>query len=193
MKNCTNHFIERWIERIVGISTERERKDYITKNRQMITEHANKTFEHATFIYTGQIGNNVTRNYFIEDDIIFVTNTSNDALITVYRIDLGFPHDINATVRKGLIDEIQKLTAQHEQEELEAMMQVDKKFDEADKLEEQIKIMKEQLSLMEKQRDFIKEEAKILKTTAMNTGLEIKKYTMMLVNSKEYREDLRSI
>lgn len=190
MKNCTNHFVERWTERIVGITTEREKKEYITNNRQMIIEHANKTLEYADFIYTGAIGNNKVMNYYIEDDIIFVTNTTNDALITVYKINLGFTPELNVTVRKGLMEEIKRLTSLYEEEELKAMMEVDKRYEEADNLEGQIVIIKEQLALMEKQRDFIKQEAKMLKTNSQNTGLELKKFTAMLVNSKEYREDL---
>jgi hypothetical protein len=193
MKNATKHFLERWVERIVGVTTEKERNDYINSNRQMLIEHANKTFEHAEFIYTGVIGNNTVKNYYIEDDIIFVTNTTNDALITVYRIDLGYTSDINAYVRRNLLVEIQRLTAEHEEIELEAMVEVDKKNEEAELLDDQIKVMQEQLRLMERQRDFLKQEAKNLKSKSLNTGLELKKFTMMLVNSKEYKDDLRSI
>jgi hypothetical protein len=193
MKNCTNHFLERWTERIVGIKTDREKKDYITSNRQMIIEHANKTLEHADFIYKGAIGTNKECNYYIEDDIIFVLNATNDALVTVYKIDLGFTPELNVTVRKGLMEEIKRLTAEHEEVELEAMLEVDKKYEQADKMEDQIKIMKEQLALMEKQRDFVKQEAKMLKEKSSHVGLELKKFTMMLVNSKEYKDDLRSI
>lgn len=193
MKNVTNHFLERWTERIVGVKTDREKRDYINQNKNMIVEHANKTFEHAEFIYTGAIGSNVERNYFIEDDIIFVTNLSNDALITVYKIDLGFTPELNVTVRKGLMEEIKRLTSEHMEIELEASIEVDKKYEEADRMEDQIKIMKEQLVLMEKQRDFIKQEANMLKSKSLHTGLELKKFTIMLVNSKEYKDDLRSI
>jgi hypothetical protein len=193
MKNCTKHFLERWTERIVGIKTDKERNDYITSNRQMIIDHANTTFEHADFIYTGQIGNNTVKNFYIKDDIIFVANTSNDALITVYKIDLGFTPELNVTVRRGLLEEIRRLTAEHEEIELQAMLEVDKKYEEADKMEDQIKIMKEQLLLMEKQRDFVKQEANMLKSRSLNTGLELKKFTTMLVNSKEYKDDLRNI
>jgi hypothetical protein len=96
-------------------------------------------------------------------------------------------------VRKGLMEEIKRLTAEHEEVELEAMLEVDKKYEQADKMEDQIKIMKEQLALMEKQRDFVKQEAKMLKEKSSHVGLELKKFTMMLVNSKEYKDDLRSI
>jgi cell division protein FtsB len=193
MKNLTNHFNERWVQRIVGITTEREIKDYISKNKQMISEHANETIERAEFLWKGQIGDNVTRNYYIKDDIILITNTGDDALITVYKIDFGFPEDVNKMARRRLTDEVKKLTLSKIDLELQVMEQVDKAYHEADILEEQIKLLKEQIDNLEKQRAFKKDEAKMLQSKSLNTGLELKRYTMMLVNSQEYKEDLRSI
>jgi hypothetical protein len=192
MKNCTKHFLERWTERIVGVTTEKERNDYIVNNRQMISDHANKTFEYAEFIYTGQIGDNLVRNYYIEDDIIYVTNTTNDAFITVYKVDLGFTPELNITVRKGLIDEIKKLTSEKEDIELQVLMEIDDKKHKAEIISEEIKLMEMQVANLRKQKAFVDEEVKNLNSKSLNTGLELKRYTMMLVNSKEYKEDLRS-
>lgn len=58
MLNLTKHFNERWTERIVGITDEKTMREYITQNQKMIAEHANKTFEYATFIFRGQLGDN---------------------------------------------------------------------------------------------------------------------------------------
>lgn len=193
MKNLTNHFYERWTQRIVGITTEREIKDYISKNKQMISDHANETIERAEFLWKGQIGDNVTRNYYIKDDTIFITNTTDDALITVYKIDFGFPEDVNKIARRRLTDEVQKLTLGKIELELQVMEQVDKAYHEADQLEEEIKLLKEQIDNLERQRVFKKDEAKMLQSKSLNTGLELKRFTMMLVNSQEYKEDLRSM
>lgn len=193
MKNLTNHFYERWTQRIVGISTEREIKDYINKNKQMISDHANETIERAEFLWKGQIGSNTTMNYYIKDDIILISNTTDDALVTVYKIDFGFPEDVNKMARRRLTDEVQKLTLGKIELELQVMEEVDKAYYEADQLEEEIKLLKEQMDNLEKQRVFKKEEAKMLQSKSLNTGLELKRYTMMLVNSQEYKEDLRSI
>jgi hypothetical protein len=192
MRNVTKHFTERWVERIVGITNQKERDDYISRNRQMITEHANETFEHADFIYKGAIGDNITKNYYIKDDNIYVTNTSDDAFITIYKIDLGFTPELNATVRKGLMVEIAKLTEEKNEIDQRAEEEVLSKYYEADKMEDEIKILELQVANMKKQREFIKEEAKMIQSRSLNTGLELKRYTMMLVNSKEYKDDLRS-
>lgn len=192
MKNLTNHFFKRWTERIVGITTEREKTDYINKNREQIIDHANKTFEHANFIWSGQIGDNTTKNFYIEDDIIFVTNTTNDALITVYKVDLGFTPELNVTVRKGLVDEIQKLTKEKEAIEYQIMEEVENKKHKSEQLADEIKIVEQQLANLKTQKKFVDEEVKNIGSKSLNTGLELKRFTMMLVNSKEYKEDLRS-
>jgi len=193
MKNCTNHFYQRWVERIVGITTEREIKEYITNNKEMISEHANKTFEFAEFIYKGQIGDNITRNYYIKDDIVFVANTTNDALITVYKVDLGFTEELNATVRRGLIQEIEKLSQEKEEIEFQMLVEVEEKEHQAQSLDESIKIMEEQLLNLKKQKEFVEQEVKNIKSKSLNVVLELKRYALMLVNSKEYKKDIQTL
>lgn len=190
MKNCTNHFNKRWTERIVGLKDEKDVNEYITLNKEMISEHSNKTFEFAQFIYHGQIGDNVSRNYYIKDDIVFVANTTNDAFITVYKVDLGFTSELNATVRKGLLEEIEKLTKEKEDIEFEILLEVEDKESDIQNADEQIKILEEQLNNLKKDRDFKKQEISNIKSKSLNTGLELRRYTLMLVNSKEYKSDL---
>lgn len=190
MKNCTNHFNQRWVERIVEITTEREMNEYISSNRDMIKEHANKTFEFAEHIYTGQIGDNITRNYHIKDDIVFVTNTTNDALITVYKVDLGFTEELNATVRRGLIEEIHRLADEKDEIEFKMLEEVEQKEFEIEAMDEQIKIMQEQIDNLKKSKEFKEQEVKQVKKDSINVGLELKRYALMLVNSKEYKEDI---
>lgn len=192
MKSCTNHFLQRWTQRIVGITTEREIKDYITQNRQMIIEHANKTFEHAEFLWKGAIGDNTVKNFHIQNDLIYVTNLTNDAFVTIYKVDLGFTDELNATVRKGLVEEIKRLTEEKEELELQIAIEVEDTYHKADQIEEQIKIMEEQLVNMKKERDFLKQSAKSIQSKSLNTGLELKRFTNMLVNSKEYKDDIQA-
>lgn len=193
MKNCTNHFYERWTERIVDIKSEREMREYISKNKDMIYENANKTFEFSEHIYTGQIGDNVTRNYHIKDDIVFVTNTTDDALITVYKVDLGFTQELNSVVRKGLIQEIRKLSEQKEDIELQMLEEMEKKEFEITAINEEVKILEEQLTNLKKSKEFKQQEVNQMKKESLNIGLDLKRHALTLVNSREYKEDLQNI
>ena|SRR5699024_9827830 len=192
-KNCTNHFLKRWVERVVGITTEKEINEHITKNRDQLIEHANKTFEYAQHIYKGQIGDNQTRNYHIKDNLIFVTNTTDDAFITIYEVDLGFTDELNTTVRKGLIKEIERLTADKEEAELQIIDEMDDIEHTITSLEEEIKILEEQQRNLKREKEFKIEELKQLKKKTLNVGLEIKKHVLTLVNSRAYKEDLQSM
>lgn len=191
--NLTKHFSERWVERIVGITDDKEIREYIGQNQNMIAEHANKTFEYATFIFKGQLGDNITRNYYIEDEIVFITNTTDDAFITVYKVDLGFTSELNSTVRKGLIEEIKRLEQEKEDVEFQILLEVEDKEHEVVSLDDNIKILEEQLKNMKQRKDHVQAEVKSIKSKSLNTGLELKKYVLMLVNSKDYKKDLVSM
>lgn len=193
MKNCTNHFNMRWVERIVGLNDEKEIREYVTNNKEMINEHANKTFEYAQFVHKGQIGDNITRNYYVKDDIVYVTNTSDDAFITVYKIDLGLTAELNSTVRKGLLEEIERLSEIKDEIEFKILQEVEDKEFEIQNTNEHIKILEEQLKNLKKDNEFKKEEVKNMKSQSLNTGLELRRFTLMLVNSKEYKNDLLSM
>lgn len=191
MLNLTKHFTQRWVERVVGIKDEKERNEYMSRNQEQIKEHANRTFHHATYLWSGQLGDNVTRHYYIEDDIIILTNTTNDAFITTYRIDFGFPAEANAAVRKSLIQEIRKYTAQKEEVEFRLLEETEAKHNELMKVSEQIKIVKDQLKSLEQHEQHVKQELKTINIKSTALDLEIKKNTNLLLNSKEYREDLQ--
>lgn len=192
-KNATKHFKERWAERIIGITDEKTMREYVTSNQNIITEHANTSFEYATFLFKGQIGDNLTRNYHIKDDMVFVTNTTDDAFITIYKVDLGFTDAINTQVRKGLIEEIKRLEAEKEDIELKVLFELENKQHQAEHLDAAIELAELQLVNMKRERDFVKEEVKHMKSKSLNTGLELKKYVLMLVNSKEYKKDLTNM
>lgn len=192
-KNATKHSLERWVERILDIATKKERDDYIRDNRDQIIEHMNKTFEYAQFIYKGQIGDNVTRNYYIQGNIIFVMNTTDDAFITVYKVDFNFTSEINLHVAKELIKEIHRLVAEKEEIDFKVLEEVEKMNEESEQLAIQIRILNEQAKVLADSKRTLDESTKTINAQSRVVDLEIQKYTNQLVNSKEYREDLKTM
>lgn len=193
MKSCTKHSLERWTERIVGITTKKERDDYIRDNREQIAEHMNKSFDYAEFIYKGQIGDNVTRNYYIQGNMIFVMNTTDDAFITVYKVDFNFTDEINLHVAKELVREIHRLVAEKEEVDFKILEEVELKQSESEQLEIQIKILNEQAKILSDSKRTLDESVKVIKSKSRIVDLDIQKYTNQLVNSKEYREDIKTM
>lgn len=191
--NITKHFLERWVERVLYIEDNKEVKEYVVKNDEILRSNIDTTFNHSDYIYTGQIGDNITRNYYIKDDIILVANTTNDALITVYRIDLGLTKELNKTVIKGLIDELTKLKAEKEEIDHEVNNEIDVINADIDGISDNIKILESQIEMLRAEKKFREEEIKQIKSKSINIGLEMKKYALTLVNSKDYRKDLTNI
>lgn len=193
MKSSTKHSLERWVERIVGIETKKERDDYIRDNREQLNENMNKTFEFAQFIYKGQIGDNTTKNYYIQGNIIFVLNTTDDAFVTVFKVDFNFTPELNLQVAKGLVEEIHKLVSEKEDIDLKVLEVVEAKLAESELRKVQINALEQQLAILKKDKLFIDESIKRVNSDSLVIDLEIKKFTNMLVNSKEYREDLKTM
>lgn len=190
MKNCTKHSIERWVERIAGIATRKERDEYIRDNLEQIKEHMNKTFEFAEFIYKGQIGDNTTKNYYIQNDVIFVMNTQDDAIITVYKIDFGFTNELNLTIAKGLKQEIHRLVTEKDEIDFKVLEEKETKEAQSKEIQTQINIWQEQVKILQEKKKSIDEQVKKINSDSKVIDLEIQKFTNQLVNSKEYREDL---
>lgn len=189
--NHTKHIMQRWVERIVGITEKLERDAYITNNVEQIKEHIDKTFNFSTFIYKGQIGDHITRHYYLKDDILFVSNTTNDALITVWKVDFGFTHELNLTVAKGLIREIHRLNNIKEEVEFQQLLEKEKLDDELAKIKEEEDILAKQLKILKEKKFSVMEATKKLTSNVEFANLEIYKFTNQLLNSKEYREDLK--
>lgn len=193
MKNCTKHSIERWVERVVGIKNTQERDEYIRNNNDQIKEHMNKTFDFSEFIYKGQIGDNITRNYYIKNDIILCLNTQNDAVITVYKIDFGFTPEINLQVSKGLLKEVRELLEAKVGIDQEISEELQGKKHELEFLSVQEDILREQLKLVQDKQKLLEENIKNINSKSKIVELDIRRYVNHLVNSKEYKEDLKAM
>lgn len=190
--NLTKHFYKRWVERIVGIKTEKEVNTYIQKNRDQIYEHANKTFEYADFVWQGQIRDNQTKMFYIKDDTILVANTQGDTLVTVYKIDFGFPRETNQMVRKDLVQKIGELREKKEQEEADKQEGLDLAKQEVDKLSMVINNTQEQLDNYKKQKKFAEDNVKNIRDDYLSCALEMKRYAITLIDSQSYKEDVES-
>jgi hypothetical protein len=190
MLNASNHCLERYCERILGMSDKNEIKHYIVNNRERLVDEVNKMFEHTEFIYKGQLYDNTTKNYWYRGDYIMVTDTGNTTLVTLYKIDFGFPSATNRRVSMDLMDEVQRLTKKLEEEEFGLEEFIENKESQSKLLEEQIKSLEEQVKLLKEQKVFINEEVKNARRTSSATSQELKRNVLLLCNSLEYRKEI---
>ncbi len=186
--NIRNHFKERYVQRITGLTDKQEIKQYIVINDAQITEHINKIFEHAKFLYRGQVGkNNATCNFYIADNIILVAD-SHINLMTLYRVDFNFPEDINRQVAKGLLEEIEKLQELLEEANKDIDEFINRKTIEIENTDVELKALERQIEIKRSQKKVLEEEVKTKRGDVEYLNQEITKYANMLCNSLEYKK-----
>jgi len=188
--NVRNHFLERYCERILNMEDKNEIKQYIVQNRDRLISECLKMFEHAEYIYSGQLWDNVTRNYYIRDNIILVTDTNNSALITLFRCDFGFPEKTNRSIVQDLKDEIRVKQDELKNVEDEISIFIEQKQYELDVIEKQLNIIEDQKKLLEQKRDLIKSEMNSERSKKFIIMKEIDKLALTLCSSMDYKKEL---
>lgn len=191
--NVTKHALQRWSERILKIDS-KELNLYINSNRETLIDNINETFSYSEFIYKGQLGkDNITRHYYIQNDIVFITNTENNAIITVYKVDLGFTDELNSQVRKGLIEEVRKLQLQKDELDFVSLSESELKKHEVITIDDQIHILEKQIAELKAQKQIVNNELKMINSKSSYVTQELSKFVLMLVNSIDYKNDIQTI
>ena len=191
--NVTKHALQRWAERILKIDS-KELNLYINSNREILIENINETFSYSEFIYKGQLGkDNITRHYYIQNDIVFITNTENNAIITVYKVDLGFTEELNSQVRKGLIEEVRKLQLEKDELDFQSLSEAESKKHEVVTIDDQLHILEKQIAELKAQKQIVNNELKMINSKSSYVTQELSKFVLMLVNSIDYKNDIQTI
>lgn len=189
--NCTKHAKKRYVERIKNINE--DVMQYVNTNEELIVESILKIFANSQRVWRGQLGDNITRNYYMASNIILVTNTDDSAIVTLYKVDFGFPTETNLKVSNDLVDKIKEL----EEEGLEILKQSEEenlKLDfEVSNLQVQLAILEQQISDMKENIKIKQDQLKFNKKKTLHIENEVKKYAVMLCNSKELKTDLQAI
>ena len=190
----TDHFKDRYVERIIGIENQCEVKQYVVQNEKIIEENANKMFSHSQFIYNGQIGKDkISRHFYVVDDIVIVATTEDDCLITLYRIDFNFPKETNKKVIKDLINEIQELE-QYKKEQIEkTQFNIQNLQEECNRINTEIKYLEEQLQIFKDSKQLLFDEIQNNNNSITLINNKIDRYAHQLLYWSDYKKDLLKI
>lgn len=169
--NITRHCLERYVERIKGITDKTEKNAYITNNRERLEEHINEMFSHAKFIYKGQVGaDNASKNFYLLQDVGFVLSTDNN-LITIFKINFDFPQDAKQYVIDSLVKHIQELEEQFkiekekvDEEIIQMEQQKELNNNEIKELEARIKLLKDKNTTMDMHKKTLLQETALIAT-----------------------------
>jgi hypothetical protein len=192
--DITNHCKRRYAERIKNINNSVEIKEYISLNSDQIEKDINKMFEHAQFIATSQVGGDKTnKNYYISGNVIFVVNTEDTVIITLYKVDFGFPDRTNRAITKDLLEEIAKLNNKLQQENCSISTYADSKKLEIDNWNSQIDCLQEQINCLKRKIRVAEADIDERRKSSNVVNLKLKDYVNKLCNSLAYKMDLKEL
>lgn len=192
MINCTKHSVEQYAKRIKEIDKDSLRSN-VTMNREQYEKDLNKMYDNSKIIFTGKFDNHKMANYRLADNIILITDKTDQNLITLYRVDFDFDRDTNKIVLDSLLIKLDKAKAIYlekkeqadadkkklDNERLQLLLDIDARKEELKKLEESYKILEDCINVYSK--DEIEAEEK------MN------KIARKIVYSIEYRNTIKEI
>lgn len=107
----SQHAKSRWVERMNGLSDDKEIKRYLVDNSDKVVKDIKKSFTNADFVFRGQLGkNHTTSDYYLLNDLVFVFEK--DTIITLFKVDFGIEYeDLNETIKRSLITALQRAVA----------------------------------------------------------------------------------
>lgn len=161
MITVSNHFRERYTERIKGITDIATRNSYAYQNADMILEWATRMLEYGQEFYRGTVGNKYPdRRYIRCGEYIIVQNPVDEVLITIFEISFTFNVDNNKEISKMLTQEISDLQHEIESDEIESLEINEQVNDEIALIDLQIEQIKRTLELLEADKEALKVKAK---------------------------------
>lgn len=190
MINIKNHAKKRYVERIMGITDTQEIKVTMLDDAPII-DHLNKMYDCASFIYKGQIGDNTTKNYWLADNVVLVTDVGNTCVITLFKCAFDFGEKMDRLI---INNEITEITALHEElTKLDTGIQqfVEVKQIEISTIELQLRAMEEQMKALRTMKSAAEGEVDAKKAMRSFNTKEIERRALRICNSIEYRRDLK--
>lgn len=190
--NLTNHIKERYVERIKDIADKNEIKQYIAQHDVEISNDILKLKEYSQLIYTGNIGDtsNGICHFYLRNNVILLTNVTDDCLITLYKVDLPYPEKTNKIVIHDIVEEMEQLRT--EQATLKAAIEIkeDKRQHEIGMLNDDIALLKKQIGILEGRRDLIIAEGEEEQGKVKEIDIKLKRNANMLCNSLEFKKEM---
>lgn len=90
MLKITAHAIVRYTERIKGVKVAGHEFRNIDKRKiELYKREITKMFEFSKIVHVGQFKEYKKSCYRLADDIMLITNSKDNAIITLYRVDFG--------------------------------------------------------------------------------------------------------
>lgn len=192
--NKTNHIKQRYVERILNINNSVEVKQYIVDNNDKVESDLDKLMEFSQCIGTAQInGDKTSKNYHLRDNIIIVTDTDNSTMITLYKVDFGFPDRTNRVIVDDLMKDISELDELLEETNKGINEYIGQKELEIDNYDAEILNLKQRIEIITQKKNVAVDAVKAKRLDNDYIRKQREDYMNKLCNSLALKKDLEKL
>lgn len=163
-------------------------------NNDRIIQEVNKIFTYSDFLIEDQIGGDrTTKRFYINDDILLVLRRDETAIITLIRVDFGFPVKTNRKIIKDLLEEINLLREDLEKNEKYIISYVNTRSLERERIFDKVEFLKEQINALKLDIKEIDVDIEKKRESTKVMKLRLKEYVNMICNSIAFKNDLKQM
>lgn len=185
--DVTKHCKERYVERVKGITNSFDVRNYVLTNNDRIVRDINKIFNYSEFLTEDRLGGDGSiQKFYIKDDILLVLRRDESTIITLIKIDYGFPEKINRGIVKELLEEINSLKEDLQESEKAILSYINVRNLEKERILNKVELLKKQIKEINIDIERKRKSINMPK-------LQIKKYVNMIYNSYELRRDIEQL
>lgn len=132
---------------------------------------------------------NIKSNFYLnkEERIIFVLDSSQTKLITLYKVDYGFGSDVNTITMNALLKEIDKLKSNKEKYINKYSKDLEQKESAIKSLDYETNMLQQKIKLLESQKNILIAELELYDDTVETMSKEIESKAHSICHSIGYK------
>lgn len=121
------HCETRYAERLLGKDNKNDINKFITENKEKIRTDVNKMISYGECIFIGKQsqrdGKGKVLNVYLKDTYVVLADTSNETVVTLFKIDLGLGDEFNKEYIAKMMEKIDESKKELEDVQLEVLQE----------------------------------------------------------------------
>lgn len=188
--NVSKHALERYAERYIKpLETP---KAYITLHADEVRERILKEMETARLLFTGQIKDKITRNFYINGSRIYITDTDDVTVITTYPIEYGFGEDIDKTIAKALLADLDTAKREATEQQVNTEDTIENINIQLEQVDKDIKSLEDKLALAKQEKEALKVNLDLAVARNTEAIKDVKELAYKIVNGKYFTQEINN-
>ena len=184
----SQHAKSRWVERMNGMTDDKDIKRYLVDNSDKVVKDIKKSFENANFVFRGQLGkDHTTSDYYMLNDLVFVEEKM--TIITLFKVDFGIEYeDLNETIKRSLITALQRAVADQQEVKSKSGVKTKRIKDDIIKVNSEINSYRKQIDLLSVKKSGLEGQLKSVESDVSLANTKVSTLATKLLYSKDLFE-----